>query len=180
MLCVPACLSNYWTTEFPLGTGLMRQIFTIMDHCTLSAKSLKNTSSHSIDICPAILIPQFIRAKLTKITWRSWTIVDFCYMCDSATVHCPLSAIYRSDLILNLFSLAAMDKTFAVNVKGPALALRNAVPLLKASEGGSVINVSSINGLIGLPGFVPYAASKAAILQLTRNSAVDLGKFNIR
>lgn len=55
---------------------------------------------------------------------------------------------------------------------------KHVVPLMK--HGGAIVNMSSVNAEIALPGFVPYAVSKAAISQLTRNSALDLGKFNIR
>ena len=58
---------------------------------------------------------------------------------------------------------------------------KHLVPLLSSRGGGSaIINMASVNAGIAIPGFVPYAMTKAAIIQLTRNSAVDLGKLNIR
>ena len=47
-------------------------------------------------------------------------------------------------------------------------------------RGGAIINMASVNAGIAIPGFVPYAMTKAAIKQITRNSAVDLGRLNIR
>ncbi len=76
---------------------------------------------------------------------------------------------------------AALDKSYAVNIKGTALMVKHLVPLMtKQDKGGAIINMASVNAEIAIPGFVPYAMTKAAIVQLTRNSAVDLGKLNIR
>ena len=75
---------------------------------------------------------------------------------------------------------SGMDKAFEVNVKACTMLLKHSVPLLSQSSQGSVINVSSINARMALEGFVPYAMTKAAILQVTRNAAVDLGPKGIR
>ena len=77
------------------------------------------------------------------------------------------------------------DRVIEVNLKGTYLVNYNFVPLLKDKKSGSVINVSSIMGLVGYSqgfgdGFDPYPPSKGAIIQLTRNLAIDLAKFNVR
>ena len=54
------------------------------------------------------------------------------------------------------------------------------VPFLKKQQSGSIIQMASISSWIGQPEFVPYSTTKGAILQMTRNLALDLGPFNIR
>jgi len=66
------------------------------------------------------------------------------------------------------------DRVFAVNVRGLFQVTRAAVPLLRKS-GGSVVNTASIVGLRPGPQPLPYAASKAAVVSLTRLLALNLG-----
>jgi 2-keto-3-deoxy-L-fuconate dehydrogenase len=67
-----------------------------------------------------------------------------------------------------------------VNVRGYALMAKAVVPLLKKQRSGSIIQVASMSGLIAQPNCVPYSTTKGAVLQMTRNLALDLGPFNIR
>lgn len=59
-----------------------------------------------------------------------------------------------------------------VNVHGPFLGIRAIAPLLMT--GGSIVNISSTAALVGTPGYGAYAASKAAVIALTRVAAVEL------
>ena len=77
------------------------------------------------------------------------------------------------------------DRVIEVNLKGTYLVNYHFVPLMKAKKLGSIINVSSIMGLVGYSqgfgvGFDAYPPSKGAIIQLTRNLALDLAKYNVR
>lgn len=72
------------------------------------------------------------------------------------------------------------DGIFAVNVRGVFFGVRAAVPLMKDAGGGSIINISSIYGIVGAPGAAAYIASKGAVRMLTKSCAVDLAPFNIR
>ena len=72
------------------------------------------------------------------------------------------------------------DRTIAVNLNGQFYCLRRAVPLIKERGGGSIINISSHAGLFGYPFRTPYAASKWAIIGLTKSLAMELGEFGIR
>lgn len=71
------------------------------------------------------------------------------------------------------------DMTFDVNVKGTFLISKFALPALRETR-GSIVNVSSYVGLVGFAGASAYAASKAAILNLTRSMALDHAKDGIR
>ena len=69
--------------------------------------------------------------------------------------------------------------TFDVNVKGTFLICKYAMPALRETK-GCIVNVSSYVGLVGFAGASAYAASKAAILNLTRSMALDHAKEGIR
>ena len=76
--------------------------------------------------------------------------------------------------------LAEWSQTIAVNLTGPFLCTRRAVPLLKAAGGGSIVNLSSIAGRLGFPLRTPYSASKYGVIGLTETWAMELGPSNIR
>jgi 3-oxoacyl-[acyl-carrier protein] reductase len=72
-------------------------------------------------------------------------------------------------------SMADWDRVFAVNVRGLFQVTRAAVPLLRRASGASVVNTASIVGLRPGPQPFPYAASKAAVVSLTKTLASALG-----
>jgi NAD(P)-dependent dehydrogenase (short-subunit alcohol dehydrogenase family) len=76
--------------------------------------------------------------------------------------------------------LADWEQTIAVNLTGPFLCARRAVPLLKAAGGGSIVNLSSIAGRLGFPLRTPYSASKFGVIGLTETWAMELGPSKIR
>ena len=75
---------------------------------------------------------------------------------------------------LETLSLEEWDRVFAVNVRGLFQVTRAAVPLLKQSK-GCIVNTASIVGLRPGPQPLPYAASKAAVVNLTKTLAWNLG-----
>jgi NAD(P)-dependent dehydrogenase (short-subunit alcohol dehydrogenase family) len=72
------------------------------------------------------------------------------------------------------------DRVMAVNVKGVFLGCKYAIPAMIQHGGGVIINTSSAAGIVGLKGLAAYTASKGAVLQMTRNVALDYAKHNIR
>lgn len=72
------------------------------------------------------------------------------------------------------------DHTMAVNVTGQFLCAREAVPMLKASEHGVMLNLSSAAGHLGFAGRSPYSASKWAVVGFTKSLAIELGPYGIR
>lgn len=72
------------------------------------------------------------------------------------------------------------DKVMEVNVKGVFLGTKYAVPELEKGGGGSIINTSSIFGLVGSPGFAAYHASKGAVRLLTKSTALAHAAAKIR
>ncbi|MDG1015295.1 MAG: SDR family oxidoreductase [Woeseiaceae bacterium] len=70
-------------------------------------------------------------------------------------------------------------KTLNININSLFYCTKLAIPLLKKLKSGSIINISSIAGLMGCPDRSPYVASKWAIIGLTKTLAMELGPFNI-
>jgi meso-butanediol dehydrogenase/(S,S)-butanediol dehydrogenase/diacetyl reductase len=77
-------------------------------------------------------------------------------------------------------SLEDWNRVFAINVTGMFLTCKYALPLLRRSAGGSVINFGSYDGFIADPGLAAYCASKGAVHALTRAMACDHGPEGIR
>jgi NAD(P)-dependent dehydrogenase (short-subunit alcohol dehydrogenase family) len=69
---------------------------------------------------------------------------------------------------------ADWDLTMAVNVTGVFRMSREAIPVIRAAGGGTIVNVASVAALIGVRDEAAYAASKGAVVALTRQMAVDL------
>jgi 3-oxoacyl-[acyl-carrier protein] reductase len=76
---------------------------------------------------------------------------------------------------LESLDMTEWDRTFAVNVRGTFQVARAAVPLLKKGTQPSIVNTASIVGLRPGPQPLPYAASKAAVVNLTKTLAWNLG-----
>ena len=72
------------------------------------------------------------------------------------------------------------EGVMAVNLKAPFLLSKYSIPLMKKSDGGSIINISSGWGLKGGPKAVAYCASKAGLINLSRAMAIDHGEDEIR
>jgi NAD(P)-dependent dehydrogenase (short-subunit alcohol dehydrogenase family) len=111
---------------------------------------------------------------------------DDCRNCCDETI----KAFGRLDILINngaVFVLKGLDasiedwqRVLGVNVVGTATMSRFASEHMKRFGGGSIVNLGSISSFVAQPSFVTYSATKAAILQMTRNMAMDLAPFNIR
>ncbi len=74
----------------------------------------------------------------------------------------------------------AWDKTNEVNLKGPFFIIQHAARLMETSQGGAIVNVSSINGVRPMPMQGIYSITKAALISMTKAYAKELGPKNIR
>jgi meso-butanediol dehydrogenase/(S,S)-butanediol dehydrogenase/diacetyl reductase len=72
------------------------------------------------------------------------------------------------------------DQTFSINVRGLWLMSRAVLPHMRASGGGSIINIGSVLSLVGARNRVAYAASKGAVVAMTKAMALDHAGENIR
>jgi NAD(P)-dependent dehydrogenase (short-subunit alcohol dehydrogenase family) len=104
---------------------------------------------------------------------------------DAAAARGPLTALVNCAGILACHDVAGTDedewdRVFAVNVKGTYLTCRFAVPRLRAAGGGAIVNLSSVHALATVPNLAAYAASKGAVLALSRQMAIDYAADGIR
>ena len=77
--------------------------------------------------------------------------------------------------------LAVFDKVISVNARGALLVIKYASrAMVRLGRGGAIVNVSSQAGLVALPGHMSYGSSKAALDNITRVSALELGRYGIR
>ena len=77
-------------------------------------------------------------------------------------------------------SLQEFERVVSVNQTGTFLGIRAVVETMKAVGGGSIVNVSSVDGMGAKNGIAAYASSKWAVRGLTRVAALELGRFRIR
>jgi NAD(P)-dependent dehydrogenase (short-subunit alcohol dehydrogenase family) len=75
---------------------------------------------------------------------------------------------------------ADFDLQFDVNLKGVWNGCQAVVPEMMRSGGGSIVNTASVDGITGSPFHAPYGAAKAAVINLTRTLAVELGGDGVR
>ncbi len=90
------------------------------------------------------------------------------------------AGIYTTGKRLEDVSDAEWDRTIAVNVTAIFRVCRATLPHLRAAGGGSVVNIASVHALATVPGVPAYAASKAAVLGLSRQMALDYAVDRIR
>jgi NAD(P)-dependent dehydrogenase (short-subunit alcohol dehydrogenase family) len=102
-----------------------------------------------------------------------------------------LDALGTVDILVNNAAMASrvdtteltaamIDAMFAVNVRAPLLLIGALVPAMRRGGGGSIINLSSVSGVVGTPRRSAYGATKGAIDAATRSLAIELGADNIR
>jgi 3-oxoacyl-[acyl-carrier protein] reductase len=87
---------------------------------------------------------------------------------------------WKDGEVASLMDDATFDAVVAVNFKGVFLCARAAVPHMIRGGGGAIVNASSVVGLYGNFGQTNYAATKSAVIAMTRTWARELGKHNIR
>ncbi len=77
-------------------------------------------------------------------------------------------------------SVENWDRVMAVNVKSVFLCCKAVIPIMKESGGGAIVNTASAAAIVGLRNLAVYTASKGAVLQLTKNLALDYAADHIR
>jgi NAD(P)-dependent dehydrogenase (short-subunit alcohol dehydrogenase family) len=97
----------------------------------------------------------------------------------------------RLDAVLNAAGVAGggpvhqldadeWDRVLGVNLKGTFLVCKHALRHMKEQGEGSIVNFASVEGIEGTEGGSAYNASKGGVVLLTKNMAIDYGRFNIR
>jgi NAD(P)-dependent dehydrogenase (short-subunit alcohol dehydrogenase family) len=81
---------------------------------------------------------------------------------------------------IEAIDIAGFDSTVGVLLRGVLLGMKHAAPVMKRQGGGSIISTASIAGLVAGYGPHVYSAAKAAVIQLTKTVAMELGEHNVR
>ena len=136
------------------------------------AKALKDfesfgerISSHTVDISSATQVKAAV-----ELVGNKYGRID--YLVNCAGIQTYGTAVETSEEI--------WDKTFAVNVKSMYLTAKYAIPFMQTAQGGSIVNISSVQSIANQKGVLAYAASKGAINSLTRAIAIDHADQKIR
>ena len=110
--------------------------------------------------------------------------------CDLIVSHC-IDKFGSVDILINNAGVnlpgvfhevsdETIDRTLNVNIKGAMYLTRAVIPNMLKNSRGSIVNMSSVNGLVSEPYLSVYSASKGAIVMLTRGIALDYAKTGIR
>ncbi len=122
-----------------------------------------------------------IGAAFVPLDLASCASIDAC-MSSAATALDGLDGLVNNGAVtssggktLEELDLETWDRVMAVNVRGTWLATRAALPYLRASRNGRVVNIASDTALWGAPRLLAYVASKGAVIAMTRSMARELG-----
>jgi NAD(P)-dependent dehydrogenase (short-subunit alcohol dehydrogenase family) len=122
------------------------------------------------------LAEEFSIATMVKTALQSFGKVDA--LCNIAADQSP--DLYPRDRDIETMEADVWDRTFRVNARGTMLACKHVLGPMKHQGAGAIVNMASNLGLQGSLIQSAYAASKAAIIQLTRSIAASHGKSGIR
>lgn len=135
-------------------------------------------------------VAEAIQAKGGKAAWVEANVSSS--ESTAAMVKATLDRFGQVDILFNNAGIegggsvidadeVVWERIFAVHVRGAFLCSKYTIPaMIKRDKGGSIINVSSVAGLVGLQNMAAYSAAKGAIISLTRSMAADFAKHNIR
>ncbi len=143
-----------------------------------------------INSAAARAVAESIQAEGGKASWAETNVSSS--ESAAALVETTLAHFGQVDILFNNAGVegfgsvidsdeATWERIFAVHVRGAFLCSKYTIPaMIKRGKGGSVINVSSVAGLVGLQNMAAYSAAKGAIISLTRSMAADFAQHNIR
>jgi NAD(P)-dependent dehydrogenase (short-subunit alcohol dehydrogenase family) len=90
------------------------------------------------------------------------------------------AGVYPTGRRLEELSDAEWDRTIAINLTAIFRVCRATLPLLRAAGGGSIVNIASVHAISTVPGVPAYAATKAAVVGMSRQMALDYAVDSIR
>ena len=127
-----------------------------------------------VDVTKAVEVDAATAAVVAR--WGSYDVL----INNAGIVRDAQLVKWKDGAVLSQMDDATFDAVVAVNFKGVFLCARAAAPHMIRAGGGAIVNASSVVGLYGNFGQTNYAATKSAVITMTRTWARELGKFNIR
>ena len=163
------------------GMGRSHSLLLAVEGATVVVTDVNETSGAAVaaEINAAGGRAVFIRHDVTSSShWRA--VVD-----EAVAKFGKVDILVNNAGILILKPLdqtddAEWDLIMSINAKGTFLGCKHIVPAMQKAGGGSIVNISSIYGLVGAPSAAAYEASKGAVRLLTKAAAIDLHQYNIR
>ncbi|WP_433193844.1 glucose 1-dehydrogenase [Nocardia sp. CA-107356] len=113
-----------------------------------------------------------------KQQWRD-AVAEAVQRFGSLNVLVNNAGIVNGNLLVD-FELSEWQKIVDINLTGTFLGMQAATPAMIEAGGGSVINISSVEGMRGSPGLHGYTATKFAVRGLTKSTALELAQYGIR
>ncbi len=163
------------------GMGRSHSLLLAEEGATVVVTDINETSGQAVadEIIAAGGQAVFIRHDVTSGSeWKA--VVD-----QAVTTFGKVDILVNNAGILILKPLdqtedSEWDLIMSINAKGTFLGCKHIVPAMQKAGGGSIVNISSIYGLVGAPSAAAYEASKGAVRLLTKAAAIDLHQYNIR
>jgi len=120
-----------------------------------------------------------IQKNLANISLLSEIIEEIKHHFDKIDILVNNAGIYRTENIADITE-DSWDQVFTINLKTAFFLSKEIVELMKENESGCILNLSSVAGKKGRPYGAHYAASKAAVISITKSFAEAYGKYGIR
>ena len=133
------------------------------------AEAIRANGSESMFVSTDVTNPEHIQ-EMVERTLEKFGRIDVLY--NNAAVNHFGKAVDTT--------LDDWNRVFSINVTGVFLCCKGVIPTMQAQGGGAIVNTSSSAGLVGLRNLAAYTASKGAVLQFTKNLALDYAADHIR
>jgi NAD(P)-dependent dehydrogenase (short-subunit alcohol dehydrogenase family) len=133
-------------------------------------KVAKSFPKESITTCPGDVSKDEDVARMVETTVKFGGKLDILVNNAAISIQGPVADLDR----------AVWRQVIDVNLTGPFMLMQAAIPHMIKAGGGSIINIASVGGVRCLPGFPAYCTSKAGLIMLTKQAALDYGPHKIR
>ena len=160
-----------------IGTAIVKRFVTEGAKVCLSGRRkemldgvARSLPSGTVTTCPGDVSKDDDVARMVKTTVSFGGRLDVLVNNAGIASQGPVADLSREE----------WQRVFDVNLTGPFLLMKASIPHMIKGGGGSIINIASVGGLRCLSGFPAYCSSKAGLIMLTQQAALDYGRHKIR